>query len=326
MEEFAVKRVGSILAALMVAAVLLAWPVSIAAQQATPAAMTFSDTMGLPELQVTITDTAFEGLPAETAAGRYVVTLNITAANGGGLGFLQLPEGMTIDDFTAIFAAPPASPEADMAGMATPGMEASPAEGEVKPPDWIYSAKFAGGSGGDPGQTVQVIVDLVPGNWVVWGEDPEASQAPVPLTVTGETPATPAPEPTAAATVSLFEYGFKVDGALAAGPQTLKVTNVGAQPHFLILLKSPVEITKEQLEQIVQADMTGATPAPDSGLPNPEEFTQAAYVATLSTGSSAWAPVNLEPGYYVLLCFFPDIQSGAPHAALGMYDVVEVTG
>jgi hypothetical protein len=146
------------------------------------------------------------------------------------------------------------------------------------------------------------------------------------LTVTGETPATPGPEPPAAATATMFEYGFNVEGTLAAGPQTLKVTNVGAQPHFLVLLKSPVEVTKEQVGQIVELDMTGGTPAPDSGLPNPEEFTDAGYVATLSTGSTAWIPVNLEPGYYILLCFFPDIASGAPHAALGMYDVIEVTG
>lgn len=323
------RRLSALMAVLAAVAMLFAGTASIAAQDATPAAATFADTMGLPELQVTITDTAFEGLPAETPAGRYLVTLNITAAGGGGLGFLQLPEGTTFDDFMAIIGGPPPSPEADMADMGTPAIEGSPPVGggpEGAPPEWIYTAKFAGGTGGASGLTLQAIVDLTPGNWVAWGDDPEASQTPVALTVTGEAAATPAPEPAATITVSLFEYGFKVDGTPAAGPQTIKVTNVGAQPHFLVMLKSPGPITKEQLGQIVELDMTGGTPAPDSGLPNPEEFTDAAYVATLSTGSTAWIPADLEPGYYILLCFFPDIASGAPHAALGMYDVFEVTG
>jgi hypothetical protein len=328
-ESTVLRRFSALMAVLAAVAMSFAGTAGIAAQDATPPAMTFADTMGLPELQINVTDTAFEGVPTETAAGRYVVTLNISASDGGGAGFLQLPEGMTFDDFMAIMGGPPPSPEAGMANMGTPAIEGSPPVGggpEGAPPEWIYTTKIAGGTGGGPGQTLQVIVDLTPGNWIVWGDDPEAAQPPVPLTVTGETPATPGPEPTAAATATLFEYGFKVDGTLATGPQTLKVTNVGAQPHFLILLKSPVEVTKEQVGEIVALDMTGGTPAPDAGLPNPEEFVDAAYVATLSTGSTAWIPVNLEPGYYVLLCFFPDIASGMPHAAEGMYDVIEVTG
>ena len=73
----------------------------VAAQDATPTSATFADTMGLPELRVQITDTAYEGLPAETAAGRYLLTLEVSAAEGGGLNFLRLPEGMSFDDFMA---------------------------------------------------------------------------------------------------------------------------------------------------------------------------------------------------------------------------------
>jgi hypothetical protein len=48
------------------------------------------------------------------------------------------------------------------------------------------------------------------------------------------------------------------------------------------------------------------------------------FVPTLSTGKSAWFPVDLSPGYYALICFIPDIESGVPHAMKGMYDVIEV--
>ena len=80
--------------------------------------------MGLPELRVRLTDTAYEGLPAETPAGRYLLTLETETAEGGGLNFLQLPEGMSFDDFMSVLAGPPAgSPEAM---MGTPGAEAGP--------------------------------------------------------------------------------------------------------------------------------------------------------------------------------------------------------
>lgn len=318
-------RRGAVLATVLAVMLLGIGMPSVAAQQATPAAAMFPDTMGLPELRVRVTDTAFEGVPAETPAGRYLLTVDVEAADGGGVGFMQLPEGMSADDFMTMLAGGPmGSPEPS---MATPAMEASPAAGEERPPDWVYQTKFAGGTGALSG-TAQAIIDLTPGNWIAWADDPEAPQPPVPVTVTGETGATPAAaaEPTADSTITLFEYGFKVDGALKAGQQVIKVTNVGAQPHFLYAIKSPEPVTKEQVGQILQLEATGATPSPDSGLPDPDAFVPVAYMATLSMGSTAWLAANLEPGTYVLLCFFPDIESGMPHAFEGMYEVVTIGG
>src|SRR5215213_5020143 len=117
-------------------ALLLTGIGGVAAQDATPSSATFADTMGLPELRVQVTDAAFEGLPAETAAGRYLLTLEISAADGGGLNFMQLPEGMSFDDFTTMLAGPPAASPEVM--MGTPGTEAgaSEMEGEDRPPEW----------------------------------------------------------------------------------------------------------------------------------------------------------------------------------------------
>src|SRR5215218_10970646 len=105
-------RRGALLSTVMALVLLCTGMVSAAAQEATPGA-TFADTMGLPELQVQVTDSAFEGLPAETPAGRYLLTLDVQAADGGSLNFMQLPEGMSVDDFMSMLAGPPAaSPEA----------------------------------------------------------------------------------------------------------------------------------------------------------------------------------------------------------------------
>jgi hypothetical protein len=145
----------------------------VAAQDATPTSATFADTMGLPELRVQVTESAYEGLPAETAAGRYLLTLEVSAAEGAGLNFLRLPEGMAFDDFMAVLTGQPAaSPEA-MEG--TPGAEAGPPEGG---PDWYFQAEMAGGTAAFGG-TAQAIIDLTPGEWVAWAGFPDAPQPPV---------------------------------------------------------------------------------------------------------------------------------------------------
>jgi hypothetical protein len=303
----------------MLAAIVLlfAWTLSsvtaplAAAQEATPAAgkdRLLTDTMGLPELAITATAEAYEGVPTETAAGRYVVTL--TSAMGAdasaGVEFLMLPEDVSFADFLT---------------MMTESMEG--------PPEWYYQTYHAGGLAADPESTSQGIFDLRPGTYVVWSAgDQEASQPPVELTVTGEA-ATPtaAVEPAIGATVTMFEYGFKVDGQLMPGPQLLKVANVGAQPHFMILIQPNEPVTKEQVSMLLEAEMAG-TPTADAaaamGVSNPDEWGFAEFAGTISMGATEWIATDLDPGTYVLVCFVPDIESGMPHAYLGMADVVTV--
>jgi hypothetical protein len=279
--------------------------------------------MGLPELRVRATDTAYEGLPAETPAGRYLLTLEVETAEGAGLNFLQLPEGMTFDDFMALLAGPPAaSPEA-MEG--TPGAEAGPPEGEDRTPEWYFQAEMAGGTGAFAGPA-QAIIDLTPGEWIAWAGYPDAPQAPVGLRVTGEAGATPAAgaEPAADVTVTMFEYDFSVEGTLTPGSHVFAVTDVGAQPHEMFMLRAPGPVTEEQVAQFLEMEMQGGTPAPDTDLPNPEEFIPAASMTPLSMGKTGWIPVTLEAGTYILLCFVPDIESGMPHAYHGMYQVITV--
>jgi hypothetical protein len=318
-------RRGFVLATVMAVVLLSSGMASLAAQEATPGAATFADTMGFPELRVHITDTAYEGLPAETAAGRYLLTLEIEAAEGAGLNFMMLPEGMSFDDFMTLLAGPPAaSPEA-MIG--TPGAEAGPPEGEGgdQPPEWYFQAEMAGGTSGFAG-TAQAIIDLTPGEWIAWAGYPDAPQAPVGLTVSGEAGATPAAggEPAADVTVTMFEYDFSIEGTLTPGSHVFAVTNVGAQPHEMFMVRTEEPVTEEQIAQILELEMQGATPAPESGVPNPETFMPVAGMTPLSMGKTGWIPVTLEAGTYIMVCFVPDIESGMPHAFEGMYEVITV--
>jgi hypothetical protein len=270
--------------------------------------------LGLPTLDVTVSATGYEGIPESLEAGRYLVT--VTAANdvgefGGGVAFIQ-PAGMTAEDFLAAISALPAEGE----------------EGAGGPPAELYDSLFAGGAyAAAPGQSAEIVLDLPPGEWIAWADDPEAAQEPVVFEVTGEMPADLA-EPESGATLTMGEYLIEVtEGKLVSGPQIVKVENVGAQPHFIVAFTAPDDLTEAQIEVVLEeeaaAETTG-TPPVYSDLNPEEDFGEGFYTGTQSTGTAIWVPVELEAGTYGLTCFFPDIADGLPHANHGMYTIVEV--
>lgn len=280
--------------------------------------------LGLPELKITVTADAYEGIPEEMEAGRYLVT--VTAAEeagefGGGVAFVQ-PVGMTAEEFLALAAGPP--DQANVEG--TPPADSEEMEMGGLPPE-LFDFTFAGGTYAEPGQTAEIVLDLAPGEWVAWADDPEAAQEAVVFTVTGEMPSD-LPEPESSATLRMGEYLIDVsEGQLTAGEQIIKVENVGAQPHFVASAIGPDGMTEDQVATVLaeemEAEMTGTPPA-YSDLNPEEDFGEGFYTATQSNGTAVWVPVNLEPGTHLLSCFFPDIADGTPHAYKGMYAVVEV--
>ena len=311
--------------------VLLNGAVGVAAQDATPMTETavrdalFADTMGLPEIRITETDTAFEGVPAELPAGRYLVTIVNNTSQGDAIAeFNGLPGDFTYEDFLASVGLP--------APGATPDPASPPAFSEV-PPDEFYEAYLPGGPAAQfPGQTAQGIVDLQPGEYAVADLNPDNPQGQViaaPLTVTGgeaspEAMAEPAADVTIREVKAGDGYAFELEGTLAPGPQAVKVVNDSDQPHFFILIKSPGPITRDQALALLTLDpSTGATPPP--GAPNPEEFVEVSGTGTQSAGTTQWIATNLEPGYYVIVCFVQDpTKDYIPHAFEGMVDVYTV--
>jgi hypothetical protein len=204
-------------------------------------------------------------------------------------------------------------------GVASPAAEG--AEQEV--PDFFYQSTLAGGTYSGPDQTTQVVLDLPPGDWVVWADDPEAPYQPVAFTATGEMPAD-LPEPTASATLTMGEYVIKVtDGDITTGSQVIRVDNMGAQPHFIFAAHAPEGITGEDVEAILQADMTG-TPAA-VGFDPDTDFQPLFGSGAQSTGTSQWVFVQDVPaGPLLMVCFFPDLGDGMPHALHGMYAIIDV--
>lgn len=319
--------------------VLLVFPASLstvlAAQDATPVASdsAFAD-LGLPELDVTASASEFTGIPDTLDAGRYLVKL--TAEEdvdfGAGVEFIQL-SGVTADEFVAFLSGPPDATAGDVVADGTPLPDtATPAGGEGEgemggPPDFYYESLLAGGVAALAGESNQAVVDLTSGEWVAWGGDPGAQQAPVTFEVVGEMPAD-LPEPEADATITLDEYEVSLsDGELTAGSQVLRVDNIGEQPHFVLVLRGPDTMTLEQLDEVTtiehEAYATGTEP--EWGELNPEEDLEfLIFTGTQSPGTTIWVELDLEAGMHALVCFVPDREDGDPHAYHGMYTVVEV--
>ena len=110
------------------------------------------------------------------------------------------------------------------------------------------------------------------------------------------------------------DFAFRIPEQVPAGPQIWEVTNTGEQPHFIFLAKGPDDLTRDDVLAILEADATGGTPPP--GVPNPEtDFSDVSETSALPSGKSMWLEFDLAPGTYVAICFFPDWETGMPHAA-----------
>jgi plastocyanin len=111
--------------------------------------------------------------------------------------------------------------------------------------------------------------------------------------------------PAVAGEVTLGEFRFGLPAGFGKG--TYKVTNGGAQPHELTIVRlSP-----------------GRTPADaaaffQSGGHGPPPFTSAGGVGVIAPGASEYGQLDLTPGDYLALCYVPDAGTGMPHAAMGM--------
>jgi len=311
-------------------AALLVLPLGIGsiavAQDASPVSESPFATLGLPELTVTISADGYEGIPESLPAGRYLVTVvatDETSNNGGaGVSFVQ-PAGLSGQEFVDILGqmqsggAPEASADA--------GSPEAVSNEDQGAPEFFYQSKIAGGAYSPPGQTSQVILDLTPGEWVAWGDDPEAPQQPVVFDATGEMPSD-LPEPVSDVTLTMAEYSITVsDGQFSAGPQVIRVDNVGAQPHFVFGAHGPDGMTDADIEAVLQADMTGTPVA--GGLDPETDFQDVFGTGTQSMGTTQWVYVpDVPAGAMVLLCFFPDLGDGMPHALHGIYAIIEVAG
>jgi hypothetical protein len=277
--------------------------------------------LGYPELAITVTDTGFEGVPASTAAGRYLLTAKNTRSaeveNAGAVGFVSpTPAGMSAADFIQFVTSIGSSAATPMAGGDEGGEEEQPL------PLFVYQLHFAGGVYAPTGTTAQAVIDLTPGEYVVWGDDPAVPLQPAIVNVTGEFPQD-VTDPSADITATLIDFAITIEGNLTAGKHLMKVQHQGAQPHFLDIEKGPDTMTLEQVQAALMGDGM-ATPA-GGGLAE-GDLQGVFYSPTQSIGTVTFQQLELTAGNFLAACFFPTAGTGVPHAMNGMIDVFTVTG
>ena len=300
----AVTRRVVIAGAMSAAAAIGLGRAGVFAQSATPQAGTGTgmvDLSGLPELKVTITDQEAKLSAQSVPAGLVVLTVENQTKDGTGAGVLGPGPGQTMQDLQNAAATP------------------TPSNGF---PPFFYTATILGGPGSvAPGKSERTIIEIKEGDWVVFTE---GNQPPAFFSATAGTPkAGAAPVPT----VEITEVDFAFGGfatLIPAGQQVWKVTNVGTEPHMLILGQVPAGTTLEQV--------TAAAGRPDNATPEPgglsrSDFQDRGGVILQSSCTTCWPVLDLPPGRYAALCFVSDPVHGMiPHAMEGMIAVFDVGG
>jgi uncharacterized cupredoxin-like copper-binding protein len=210
------------------------------------------------------------------------------------LAIIKLGKGKTMSDFAA--------------AMKKPG----------PPPAWI--TEVGGPNPALPGGSAEATLTLDAGDYVMVcvipspGETaPHATKGMMgALTVTPEK--NDASAPGADATIRLSDYKFDVSKPLTAGHRVLHVVNDGAQVHEIVMIALAPGKTIADAGRWVDTElMKGPPPGKPIG-----------GMSVLAKGRSASFSVDLQPGRYGLICFYPDAKDQKSHFAHGMSQEITV--
>ncbi len=124
-----------------------------------------------------------------------------------------------------------------------------------------------------------------------------------------------APEPPATVLeYTATDYHFEGPREAPAGRALFRLTNQGAEPHHLVVVRMERGRTYDSLMAALR--IPGPPPPWIRALGGPN---------AVSPGGEGNAEEHLEPGHYAVLCFIPTAD-GVPHLAKGMVSPLEVTG
>jgi uncharacterized cupredoxin-like copper-binding protein len=187
--------------------------------------------------------------------------------------------------------------------------------GAVKP-----GVVFVGGpNDAAPGKSTTATVKLEPGLYAVACFIPGADGKPhAAKGMLGELQVGPLNDsinaaPKATATIILGDFSFTLPAGFT-GKGEVDISNQGTQVHELNLFKLNPGKTVAQAKAYL---LTPPGTPPPAG---PPPFTEVTGVVGLSPTQHAWLNLDLTPGKYMLICFFPDTKKKGnfPHALEGM--------
>jgi hypothetical protein len=184
-------------------------------------------------------------------------------------------------------------------------------------PEWAVAV---GGPNtpGEPGGITEATVDLEPGDYMIVCVIPGMADGELHVSkgmvrrLTVIEPEAAVAMPVADLEMELDDYGYRLSGPLTGGRQSIRIVNVAAQPHEVVVVKlEPGRSAHDFLAFLQQPE--GAPPGRMIG-----------GVTWLSQGESNVITLDFEPGEYALLCFVPDETDGRLHLEHGMVAQVRV--
>ncbi len=243
------------------------------------------------EVTFTAQDYSFSG-PETIQSGWTRIKLENEGPDYHHVQLVRLSEGKTTDDLVAAFNESPVLP------------------------DW--AEEIGGPNPPEAGQSSEAIVDLKAGNYALICTVPDRQGVPhiqhgMFKSLTVEEADNTAVEPEADTTIDMADFSFTLSAPIQAGRQTIRVNNAGAQGHEVFLAKLAPERTLEDFL---------ASFSPEADFDAPVWQAQGG-ISVIEPGASAYFTVDVEPGQYILVCFAPDEETGAPHLMQGM--VQEIT-
>lgn len=246
---------------------------------------TFEERLSVyPKLNMTSTDAELL-LPAEIAAGRYLVTIENQSTQGESAPiFVSLKDGQTADEL-----------------LSEPG---DPAAGL---PAWFLTGTIVGAPIAPLGMTAQAIIDFPAGSYAVSGE---------PYQPTGTLRVTAGHRKSRAGadvdeTILMADDGWTgMPKTVTAGKHLWKVTSSGSIPHRFQLYSYPEPVTIDALVAVLSLE-EGAAPPP--GSPDVTLAVPLGGLSPMSPGQTGWPVIDLEPGFYIGLCTIQNGEAAVPH-------------
>ncbi len=177
----------------------------------------------------------------------------------------------------------------------------------------LQQVTWVGGANAlEPGGSEEALVDLVPGEYLMFCFMPSADGTShlmkgmiAPLRVESGAPSSNLPTPDATIEVKDFQVTMP---AGFTGKGLVEMRNVGEQAHEVILVRANDGSTIADAFAWYGGDQS--TPAP---------FTFAGGLGAAEPGASSYARLDLPPGDYAAVCFLPDVKGDLqPHVTHGM--------
>ncbi|HET6317237.1 MAG TPA: hypothetical protein VFG86_12315 [Chloroflexota bacterium] len=241
---------------------------------------------GTSQFEIDANDDSYES-PDELPAGRVSVTLRNQAKQQRNAQFFRVKDGVTLVQVAAAFQRDPRSV--------------------------VDLVTFAGGPGTvPPGGTQRIVQDLTEGQYIMstllLGEDgmqfvPKGMFKTFRVTRAVAPPVTtPMPGDDR---IVLADFAFGIPN-LTAGSHTLRLDNVGKEPHEILVKRlAPRKTLADSLAFVVNP--VGTPPYGDAG-----------GLLVFPGGESTTMDLDLAPGQYVAICYFREPVSSKTHAELGM--------